>query len=531
MGRILATFFLAGLLAPAAARAEPELLQADIDAIEQMSALGDDAVDLGVEDCLQRALRSNLGLQVRVRSLEATRSRLQAAWGPWMPRITAGWGYNPSRSETFREDFETWQSSNSDSSNYNVGADFNLFTGTSFGLNWSQGTFGTEVSFDPEVYVDNPFDADDPLPILVDRDFKTRWAALSLELSQNLLEGIAPGYQLRGVRKSRLAVDSEELAQHQAVQQVVADVLKAYWDLVAARRAVEIERIDRRLAEEQRTVTEARIAAGDLAPIELFRIEETVASSSAQLLEAGRAADEAEQRLKLLLGLGRGDELYSSALRPVDGIGTQLPAHDREGSLSAALEHNPQLIQQRIELASKRIDLQASRHEVLPRLDLGASLALSGSAFDADEAVQEVFAAELPDFRIGMNFAMPVPDLGAIHSLRATVLELEAAELAFQQAEREVEAGVETALRSITSYEAQVEVAEVRVTFAAQTAEAAEATYSAGRNTLRDVLEAQAALKDARQALVQAQVNELKARLDLELLRGSLADTLELQLQ
>ena len=61
--------------------------------------------------------------------------------------------------------------------------------------------------------------------------------------------------------------------------------------------------------------------------------------------------------------------------------------------------------------------------------------------------------------------------------------------------------------------------------------EAAEATYSAGRNTLRDVLEAQAALKEARQALVQAQVNELKARLDLELLRGSLADTLELELQ
>ena len=121
---------------------------------------------------------------------------------------------------------------------------------------------------------------------------------------------------------------------------------------------------------------------------------------------------------------------------------------------------------------------------------------------------------------------MPLPDIGAVHGLRAAEKEVEAARLAFEIAERQVVGGVETAIRSIGSFDEQIAVAEVRATYAARTAEGAEATYAAGRNTLQDVLEAQARLKDARRAVVAARVLSLKARVDLEVVRGTLLEVL-----
>jgi outer membrane protein TolC len=525
---ILATVLL--LLAAPAAAQEGGSLQQDIADIEQMSALGDDARELGLAWSVQQALGNNLGLKVRVRELDAMTHRLQASWAPWMPYVTAGWGYNPSRSEMFLEDYETWRSVNGDSANYRVGVGFNLFTGTSLTASWAQGMAGSQVEYDPEVKFDNPLNPDEPFDFLVNRDFRTRWSSIQIRLNQSLLQGISPNYQLSGVRKARLAIDAAEVARNRDMTDVVAQVLKAYWDLVAARRLVEIQRIDRRLAQEQRSVTEARIAAGDLAPIELFKIDETVASSSAGLLEAQRAAEEAEQTLKLWLGVAPTDALYLAPVRPIDGIAASLPPRDRESSIEAALRNNPDLVLARQSLESNRIDHRSARHEMLPQLDLEASLSLNGSGFEAQEAVQEVFDGSLPNFQIGMNFVMPVPDIGAIHNMHATALSVEASELSLEAAERQVQAGIDTALRSVRSYQSQVEVAEVRVTLAARTAEAAEATYQAGRTTLREVLEAQAALKEARQALVQAQVNELKARVDLEVLRGSLLETLGVEI-
>jgi len=528
---VIALGALLGLLwlTPALAQ-EATPLEQDIAAIEEMSALGPDARDLALGWSVKQALGNNLGLQVRVRELEAASARLKASWSPWMPYLSAGWNYNPSRSEMFLEDYETWRRVNGDSANYYVGAGVGLFTGTRLSVTWAQGMAGSKVEYDPEIAWENPLDPDNPIEFLVDRDFRTRWSAMSIELNQSLLQGISPDYQLTVVRKAHLAIDAAEVARDRDMTDVTAAVLKAYWDLVAARRLVEIQRIDRRLAQEQRAVTEARIAAGDLAPIELFRIDETVASSSASLLEAERAADEAEQTLKLWLGVAPDDALYLTPVRPVDGITSTLPGRDRQSSLDAALARNPDLVLARQGLASRRLDHRAARHEMLPSLDLNASLALNGSGFDVQESVQEVFDGSLPNFQVGMAFTMPVPDVGAIHNLRATELDLEASELSLESVERQVQAGVETALRSIQSYESQVEVAEVRVTLAARTAEAAEATYQAGRNTLRDVLEAQAALKEARQALVVAQVNELKARVDLEVLRGSLLETLGMEI-
>ncbi len=331
------------------------------------------------------------------------------------------------------------------------------------------------------------------------------------------------------MRKARVALDALDASREQDVINVTANVLKAYWDLVALRRNVEIRRISVRLAEEQREVTRARIAAGDQAPIELFRIDETVASRNADLLEARRIAEEMEQSFKLYLGVSPADTEFAAALRPVDGIAAVLPGRDRDRSRQVALKQNPGLLAMRRGLASDQIDQQTANHELLPELNLSAALTLSGNGFDMDEAFADIRDTKFPDFEVGLNFAMPLPDLGAIRTLEAAKLDVQRGQLNIRSSELDVLAGIESAFRSIASFDEQLRVAVVRTTLAAKNTEAAEATYEAGRGTLRDVLEAQQALEEARQAHVSAEVQALKARVDLELLRGTLLEALGIE--
>ena len=177
-------------------------------------------------------------------------------------------------------------------------------------------------------------------------------------------------------------------------------------------------------------------------------------------------------------------------------------------------------------MASQRIDEQSARHELLPDLNVSAGLTLSGNGFDMDEAFADIRDTKYPDFELGLSFLMPLPDLGAIRSLEAAKLDVQRAKLDIQSTELDVLAGIESAFRSIRSFDEQLRVAGVRSSLAAKNTEAAEATYQAGRGTLRDVLEAQQALEEARQAQISAEVASLKARVDLELLRGTLLEAL-----
>jgi HAE1 family hydrophobic/amphiphilic exporter-1 len=491
-------------------------LREDIEAIENFAALGADATSLELKDAIHRGLRENLGLRVKVHELEAAAERRTAALGPWMPFMTAGFNYTNRLQEEFQSLGEgTWRRQSERTPLYTLGVGARLLTGTTLDFNWSQGSFAQDVSYDP------------PLPFFEEEiKVETRFANLSFSINQSLLQGIDPRYHLHSIFQAEIAEESAEVERDREMERVVSEVMKGYWDLVAALRNVEIARIDRRLAEAQRATTNARIAAGDDAPIEVYRIDEEVAARSSDVLEAERTAAEAQQTLAILLGGAPG----AGPLRPVSGVELNLPYRARDNSIAVARDGNPDLRLQRRAVRSKGLDQARARHELLPDLSLDASVNLRGNDDEAQAAVTELFEARFPDVRVGMNFTMPLPDVGAVHGMRAAARDLEAAELGMQVAERQVVAGVETALRSIASFDKQIDVAEVRATYAAKTAEAAEATYAAGRNTLQDVLEAQARLKDARRAVVAARVQALKARVDLEVLRGSLLEVLGIEI-
>lgn len=510
--------------------------ESDSDAVSQhissWASLGDlpaDAVPLTLAEAVEGAVARNLGLQVRALQLRASRSRTLAAHSPFLPWLFGATRLHPWRSERWFDQYKSWERKSGLDGNYTLGLGANLPTGTRLTFGFSQGTFEQDTTYDPEVHVENPLDPDQPFEILVNNSFSTRWAAISLQVRQSLLQGIAPGWNLLPVHRAELA-EALGVIEHDAqVERVAADALSSYWDLVAALRLVEIARIDVALAESQRQVTRARIGAGELAGIEDLRIDETVASREVERVEAERQAEEAAQRLVVHMAVPAEDPLRSLRLRPLDVGPVTLPQRSLDERITTALKHHADLRRLRVGRAEKELEVRRLKHELLPDLALDASLDLDGSGFDAAEALRDVGQQRFPDFSVGLDLTVPLPDLAAIAGLRAADVEERVATLQIEEAERTVEAAVRSQFRTIVASERQVELGAIRVRLAERSVEAAEATYRAGHNTLTEVLQAHKALKDARRAAVLAQVSRDRAKVELEVLCGSLREVLGIE--
>ena len=530
-GAVTAGLAIVLLLSPESALAEPngDTLSSDVETIERLGSLPDDAPVLSLAEALARAVQKNLGVAIRSRELEAARSRARAADAPWIPYLMGNLRIHPWKSERYFDQYASWERRSGQDGSYTVGVGPNLFTGTRLSLTWSQGLYDQVTTYDPEVKVDNPFDPDQPFEILVNNEYRTRWAAIGITLNQSLLQGISPAYNLAPRNRARLAAGGKEIQYRKKMAEVAADTIRGYWDLVSALRLVEIARIDVRLAEDQRAATRARIGAGDLAEVELLRVDETALTRAAELLEAERLAQETQERLAGLVGADGADPLRLAAVRPVDDVRLELPAREAGPSIEVALGHNPDLQLLALGLEDGRIERDRARHELLPDLNLEATLSLNGSGFESQEAADDVFRQRYPDFEVGLNFTIPLPDLAAIEGTRAAEWDLEVADRTQDEGQVSVEAAIRSAVRGITSFDRQVGVAVARVALAARSVDAAEATYRAGRNTLSDVLLAHKNLKDARRAEVLSRVSSQKARIELELLRGTLLEVLGIE--
>ncbi len=360
------------------------------------------------------------------------------------------------------------------------------------------------------------------------------WATqLSFGLSQNLLKGLGTSYNFASFRLAVAARNAAELTRLQQAAQVAGDVVKAYLDLGYAVKAHEIARLSLSRARDQREVAKARIEVGDLAPIELWKIEETVASREGDLLQAEVNVRLAAQRLQLLLPDSERRE-GAPQLWPTEEAGNLLPTRDATASRQEALTGNLSLLVQREQLSQSRISLAVATHDRLPSLDLEASLALNGYrnvGEDVEDPEEGPFHSTNRTLAIGATLSVPLGGRSAQATFRQRRAEVEKALLQQRALEDQTLALVDQALWNIENWDEQTRVAQARVESARKSVEAETARYQVGKTTTREVLDAEAILKEAELQAERAVVEARKVRVDLEMVRGSLLQALGLEVR
>ena len=484
-------------------------------------------VELSLTDAVELAAAQNLGIRVQATTLDVVRETRRAAWAAYHPTFSLDLRYQPGMDHSLQRVAGSLVESLY--RNYNLTATSSLsnrfVTGTELTLSWYHLSSRSERIIDEfQEMLESFSGVTDPIT--------TSFAASgAIELRQNLLQGLGWWYNLGPVRQAELAETAEELAYQAQVAEVIGNVLKAYSELAYAQGAVEIAQHSVDLALAQREVTQARIEAGDLPPIELMKLDETVATRQGELLEAEMNRRRAEVTLRsLLVGeseVGRLGQRYRAAELPA----SLLPHRPLEASCETALLRNRDIRRQQQDLKSRKIGVTMARQDLLPTLDFSASLALNGVGETSPEGMEDVFGGNHPYWSFGLTLTVPLTNRTSETAFRQRKAEVEASLLTLKSLQEAKLAEVESTYANITSYDEQVNVARTRVTLAAQNVEAEEARYAAGKSTTREVLEVQQSLRDAQLAESRAQINALAARVDLELVRGTLLEALGIRIE
>ncbi len=269
---------------------------------------------------------------------------------------------------------------------------------------------------------------------------------LELSITQPLLKGAGRAVNLAPVEIRRINVTQSDWEFKQTLMSSLGSVVAAYWDLYAAHVAVEaIEEVLPLLVEIVRIQTEAFKAE--------WVTETEVAKAEAQLYEFRQERQslratmlEREQRLRNLVGLPPQDgRTFVPSTVPLEAR----LAIDPSDAILAALDNQPALVQQRLNIRLRTIDQMLAQNGRRLQLDVFALQRLNGIGDSLGDALDQMLTDGFVDWQLGASLTVPLGRRQANAALRAADLRLEKEQHLLDQQLLTVQHDIQSTLRSI----------------------------------------------------------------------------------
>ena len=458
-------------------------------------------LELSLDQVVELALRHNL--QVRVSSLnpDLAEEEIRFARSRFDPVIAFNLpqqfnrSTQPTTSVLGGADVLTRES---------IVAGFNVSANTSFGLGWS---FSGNAS---RLVTNNEFSTFNP-------QYNT---SVGLGIRQPLLRNfgrIANQQQLL-VAQNDFSVSRYQFGQQ--LQQQIAQVIVAYWNLVSAFRNVDISEQSLALAQEQLDRNNAMVRIGTLAAVDVIQTEQQAADAELTLIQARIAQLNQQDQMKALLNLDLVlAEGWSVEIVPTDEPTTEAPEIDMDRAVAEALEKSPLIQLDRVNVLSRQIDLKAARNGVLPQLDLVGNVTLNGLGGDQifrsgdffgsggvveiqegglSDSFGQLLSGDFRNWSLGLQVSFPVRnDAARAQHAQASIRETQA-RTQLQDRQVQVRLAVQQAARNVTGGVQQVNAAENALDLADRQYAAELRRFEAGISSTFQVLNFQRQLTVAR---------------------------------
>jgi outer membrane protein TolC len=479
-------------------------------------------LELDLITAYEMAMSRNLDLQVGRFSIASADANIHSASGVFDPNIGVGasgdWTRTPSTTVLEGSLVPEYRNTR-----FGIGVDGLLPTGTLWSADLGTNRFETNSTF----YFLNP-----------------NWTSdLNLAVTQPLLRGFGTL-----VNRSGIVVARNSRAQTaEAFEMLVIDTLRqvetAYWNLVAARRAVEVAEQSLSLAERLLGETQERVKVGTSAPIDLVQSEAGVATRRQALITARNVASNAEDVLKAVLGFDQPAEwLTKIETTQTYEFAPFLP--DLARSIETGLAQRPEIRQQ--QLRSEILDyyVRMAKNDVLPSLDLQAAYGWGGVGGKGEtvdpitgepiiveegfpDTMDQIGNRDFPNWRLGVQFGIPIGNNAAQGRLAEARFEHERSLAEMAALHQDIIAQVRVAVRALEDGAAAVEAAVASQQLAARNLEAEQTKFDNGLSTNFQVLQIQEDLAAAELALIRSYLDYRKSNIGYRYATGTLLDFLE----
>lgn len=341
--------------------------------------------------------------------------------------------------------------------------------------------------------------------------------------SQPLLAGGWQAVNLTSLISAREAALRSRLALRAAALDLIRDTEVAYWTLAGTRTLVVLRETSLRSAESLLAQVKAKRQLGDATVLEELQAEADVSSQKVAVLNARQSLDNAEMRLRRLLGRGTAEDVEQPlAVLPIPSAPVGAPAEFRPWIRTVAGFDFDSAIQLSAITQAEAVVEQARQNDH-PSLNLVVS---SSSYSDGVPG----FSSAYDSFRrnagwtnsAGLTLSFPLGFRESEATLRSAVRARRQAELRLADVRQTLVFNARATWRDLEAARARVEATASALELQRQSYEGERARYDAGQSDILRVLQARAALDSAQVDWVQAQLDARAASARVARLDGSI---------
>lgn len=348
-------------------------------------------------------------------------------------------------------------------------------------------------------------------------------AAVGVTLTQPLLRGFGPSVNLAEVRVSR---KNEAIADRQwetRLQRSIAQVMLEYFDLIFAVENLAVKRDVVVFAQKLVGENQKRLEAGVLSAADVQEAEVAVAVAKEEVISALSFAVEKQRSLKGQI-LGSLDEGAGLIFLPRDSLPVISPRTDRDRLLQTALARRPDHRAIVEEAEKQAIIVKYTRNQLLPKLDLQATLTANGLSGSPDSAFQRAFDRQGYDTQVGFQFSIPLGNRTAKASNAVAEHRQQQAILNIARSELNVSVELDSLIAQVKAARARLDSTRESGRLSERLLDTEQKRLGEGVARTFDVLKARREVADASTRQIAALADYNKAATQLALASGSLLE-------
>lgn len=309
-------------------------------------------------------------------------------------------------------------------------------------------------------------------------------------------------------RRSANAILMAALAQHDAVwQNILTDVVAAYFDAQTAQTAQVARQINESLARQILETARRREARGAGAQSDTLQAATALARAALERSRAQGAHQKAISALVYLLGLPIGTNLVLVEDLMDSKSSTR---QDLRAWLEQTRARHPTLIAARAQWESAKERVAATRSEGLPTVDI------TGNFFQNGRPNQGLTATKTQETLVGVTLNIPIFDgFARTYKVRSAQAQLEQKAAEVQETEQQVLLEVLKAHADASAALENLVASQQLLTAAEEAVGSVQHTFDRGAADILEVLHTQTALSDAQQERIRCLADWRSARLRL----------------
>jgi outer membrane protein TolC len=324
----------------------------------------------------------------------------------------------------------------------------------------------------------------------------------------------------------------------ETVVRTLADVKRAYWNLVSARASVGVQQKALDLARELVRTNTARVDVGSSPPLDLLSAKAEQAQREENLVVAQVQARQAEDALRIVIFDQNSPSFWTEGIEPTDSTPVGAPLPDIEAVVQRALRTRQDLIRARDEVANAETSVKFYQSQRLPDLRAQAAYGatglggtrwlrtggfpgtISGTELTSFGSVMnQVFSRNFPSWSVGLTLSYPIGYSFEEAGLANARVQEAQARVRLQNAETRAVRQLRQAAWQMEANTKRIETSRAAREFAEQRLDAEQKRYDVGMSTSFLVVQAQRDLAQARNNELAAALDYVRAMIDFEALQ------------